>query len=74
MMFGTKPKKTTTLTLLCLAILALATVSEANDFSPQRRDHADLGRMVRKRSPDLAGIVGIGDAPPTSTSSSSVQL
>ncbi|KAI0778397.1 hypothetical protein BD413DRAFT_601164 [Trametes elegans] len=65
-----RPRKVA-LTLLCLAVaLGLATVSEANSFVHPARDHVDLSRMIKKRSPQLLGIgkgvVG-AEADPTST-------
>ncbi|KAI0673347.1 hypothetical protein C8Q78DRAFT_1076368 [Trametes maxima] len=48
------------LTFLCLVVaLGLATVSEANSLVHPARDHNELSRMIRKRSPQLFPITPI---------------
>ena len=50
-MFARKNSKVA-LTFLCLVVaLGLATVSEANSLVHTPRDHAQLNRMIKKRSP-----------------------
>ena len=43
------------LSFICLTlVLALAASSNADAFGPHRRDHANMARLVKKRSPDQA--------------------
>ena len=47
------------LTFLCLVVaLGLATVSEANSLVHTPRDHASLGRMIKKRVPADDSLLG----------------
>lgn len=57
--------------------LVLAAPSNANTFSPHRRDHADLGRLLKKRAPvDVLGNQASAQGqqtPPTSPTAQSTQ-
>ncbi|KAJ7275204.1 hypothetical protein B0H12DRAFT_1086222 [Mycena haematopus] len=57
------------LTLFVSVLISLAVTSvEAHDFAqPIRRDHDNLKRLIRKRSPDLAAIINAVGDPNTST-------
>jgi len=53
------------LTLFVSVLISLAVSSvEAHDFAqPNRRDHDNLKRLIRKRSPQLSPIINIGENP-----------
>ncbi|KAI0785066.1 hypothetical protein C8Q75DRAFT_809606 [Abortiporus biennis] len=65
-MFISKPSRITlTLVSYIAIVLTLASVSQANGFTPEKRDHVLLNRMIKKRLPldiveraplDLSGI------------------
>eukprot|EP00753_Platysulcus_tardus_P015257 PLAT4943.1.p1 GENE.PLAT4943.1~~PLAT4943.1.p1 ORF type:complete len:389 (+),score=-119.35 PLAT4943.1:155-1321(+) len=66
-MFSTKPRKLTlTLFTYVALVLALSALSDAKGYAPvpQRRDHVDLNRMLKKRAPPpLIPVVGAGSNP-----------
>lgn len=75
-MFTTKPRKVTLTLLLFVVVLAIAGLCEANDIGsiPQRRDHALVNRMIKKRILGLpnssdtdsnGGTNGASSDPPT---------
>lgn len=63
-----------TLLLHVSLVLAFAASSNANTFGLHRRDHADLGRLVKKRTPlDVLGNQSPAQSPSTSPAAQSTQ-
>lgn len=54
-----------TLLLYVSLVVAVATPSNANSFGPHRRDHADLGRLLKKRTP--AGVLDVLGSQPSAS-------
>ncbi|KAH0838177.1 hypothetical protein J3R83DRAFT_6428 [Lanmaoa asiatica] len=63
-----------TLLLYVSLVLAFAASSNASNFGPHRRDHADLGRLLKKRAPiDILGSQPSAQTPSTSPAAQSTQ-